>query len=54
MSEGLVIINDTVIVCQLETNRYTFSMGNKQSFDIITDQFGECQLVELISPELTD
>lgn len=54
MSAGLVIINDTVIVCQLETNKYTFSMGNKQSFDLITDQFGECQLIELTPPELTD
>ena len=54
MSAGHVIINDTVIVCQLETNKYTFSMGNKQSFDFITDQFGEYQFVELVSPELTD
>lgn len=54
MSEGLIIINDTVIVCQLETNKYIFSMGNKQSFDLITDQFGECQLVELTPPIRTD
>lgn len=54
MSAGLVIINDIVIVCQLETNKYTFSMGNKQSFDLITDQFGECQLVELTPPIRTD
>lgn len=54
MSAGHVIINDTVIVCQSETNKYTFSMGNKQSFDLITDQFGECQLVELTPPIRTD
>lgn len=50
MSAGHVIINDTVIVCQLKTNKYTFSMGNEQSFDPITDQFGECQLVGLTPP----
>lgn len=50
MSAGHVIINDTVIVCKLETNRCTFSMGNKQSFDFTTNQFGECQLVKLIPP----